>query len=1151
MGKDCCSFVHLHNHSDYSLLDGALKIPDMVKAASKENMPALALTDHGNLFGAINFYQKCRAANIKPIIGSEVYLTLGSRHDRKSVRAGGERNYHLVLLAKNEIGYRNLLKLSSAAFLEGFYYKPRIDLELLAERSEGLIALTACLQGCVNRPLLSGDEDTARERLGMLSEIFSDGHLFAELQNHDLEEDKIVCGELPRLAKQLNVPLVATNDCHYLTPGHAESHDLLLCIGTGKDRDDPNRLRYQTNRNHFATATEMEALFGHMPDALKNTLRVAEMVDLDIDLSRTLLPDVPVPEGFTNLDGYLAHLCWQAVPSRYDVTTGEIEERIRYELDVINKVGYAGYFLIVKDFIDAARDRGVPVGPGRGSAAGSIVAYLLRITDVDPIRFNLLFERFLNPERVSFPDVDIDFCYERRGEIIDYVVQKYGERNVSQIITFGTMAARAAIRDVGRVLKVPYGDVDRIAKLVPAEVGMTLRKAEKQVPELVELQEEDAKLRELIVHARNLEGNNRHASTHAAAVLIAPGDLTDYVPLYKSSAGDVTTQWDMKACEKVGLLKMDFLGLRTLTVIHDAVAMIEEYRGVKLDLATLPLDDKETFEFLSQGRTVGVFQFESSGMRDLLVRLRPTHFEDLIAVNALFRPGPLGSGMVDDFIARKHGLKPIEYDDPVLEPVLKDTYGVILYQEQVMRIANEMGGYTLGQADILRRAMGKKNAEEMAENKDLFVKGAQERKFSKAVAKKVFDLMAFFAGYGFNKSHSTAYGLLSYQTAYLKTHYDREFMAATMTSEIGDIDRIVKLIADCKSQKIDVLPPDINKSAVDFRCEGESIRFGLAAIRNVGKSAIQSMILTREEHGEFTSLYQFCENVDIRLINKRVLEALVQAGAFDSLVPSRAALMAAIESALERANRMQSDRARGQSNLFDTGGDGTSIPEPPLPRVDEWDARETLEREKAVLGFYVSGHPLNEFEDELRFANATTTTMAEMKDGQTVALAGIVAAKRVISDRKGNPMAFVTVEDFGGSTEMLVFASVYREVSAYLESDEPLFFRGKISARDEEQPKIMVNDILFLSECQARFTKLIRIAAPIERLTDDSLGKLKSVLEQNPGSTPVQFVICTDDEGEVEIRSRRFRVEPRSSLVEALREAIGADCVSLVGGADE
>ena len=1150
MVKNASSFVHLHNHSDYSLLDGAQKVKDMVAAAKGFGMNSLALTDHGNLFGAITFYLQCRKAGIKPIIGSEMYITLGSRFEKKSARLGGERSYHLVLLAENEIGYRNLLKLSSSAYLEGFYYRPRIDPEILAKHSEGLICLTACLQGPVSRPILSGNMREAKERAGLLSDIFGKGRVFLEIQRHGLDEDEAINTEMPRIAKALDLPLVATNDCHYLTTKHAESHDVLLCIGTGKDLDDPNRLRYSTNTNHFASTEEMIRLFADQPEAIRNTVRIADMVDLEIDMSKLLLPEVPVPEGFQSLDDLLAHQCKETLSNRYSTITPEIEKRVAYELDVIEKVGYAGYFIIVRDFIEAARERDIPVGPGRGSAAGSIVAYLLGITDVDPIRFSLLFERFLNPERVSFPDIDIDFCYERRGEVIDYVEEKYGEKNVSQIITFGTMAARAAIRDVGRVLKVPYGDVDKIAKMIPAELGMTLEKAEELVPELRDLRKEDASYDSLLTHARNLEGNSRHASTHAAAVLIAPGDLTDYVPLYRSSAGDKTTQWDMKACEKVGLLKMDFLGLRTLTVISDTVRMISEERGVDINLAELPLDDKDTYRFLSAGKTVGVFQFESSGMRDLLVRLKPTLFEDLIAVNALFRPGPLGSGMVDDFINRKHGEEKIEYLDPCLEPILADTYGVILYQEQVMQIAHTMAGYSLGEADILRRAMGKKDEKEMDLNRVLFTDRAVERGYNMKVAKKIFELMAYFAGYGFNKSHSTAYGLLSYQTAFLKTHYTREFLAATMTSEMGDIDRIVVLISECKEMKTPVLPPDVNKSHVKFRCEGEEIRFGLGAVKNVGRAAIESMLAARREGGPFKSLFHFCEDLDLRLVNKRVVESLVQAGALDSIDPDRARLLAAAESALERAHRIQHDKNRGQTLLFDAGdGNGVTLPEPPMPAVPEWDRREVLEREKSVLGFYLSGHPLADYEDELKYANATTENLANVGHDQSVAIAGIVGGKRTILDKKGETMAFITVADFMGSVEAIVFSRTYKDVRAYLESDEPLFFVGKVSLRDEDSPKIIVNDILFLSECTSRFTRLIRITAPVESFTEERLGALREILAHHPGSCPVQLLVRTEEGEDVEVKSRRFRVEAGDKLIASLREAVGAEYVSLVGDA--
>ncbi|MFH1277691.1 MAG: DNA polymerase III subunit alpha [Candidatus Eisenbacteria bacterium] len=1146
MARGASSFVHLHNHSDYSLLDGALKVHDLVRRAAEENMPAAALTDHGNLFGAVHFYEAARAAGVKPIIGSEMYITLGSRHEKKTARAGGERSYHLVLLAKNRAGFRNLIKLSSAGFQEGFYYRPRIDPEILAERSDGLVCLTACLQGPVSVPAVKGDLRAAAERAGLLKEIFEPGHLFVEIQNHGLEEERVAGKALREVAGRLDLPVVATNDCHYLSPDHAESHDILLCIGTGKDRDDPNRLRYQTSRNHFAGAAEMEDLFREIPEAMKNTLRVAEMVDLELDLETTHLPEFPIPEGFGGLDSYLGHLVREGVAERYPGGGVEVEERVRHELDVIGKVGYAGYFLIVRDFIHAARERGIPVGPGRGSAAGSIVSYALRITDIDPIRFSLLFERFLNPERISFPDIDIDFCYERRGEVIDYVVKKYGERSVAQIITFGTMAARAAIRDVGRVLKVPYGEVDQIAKLVPSDLGTTIEKAEETAPDLMAMIESSDLYRELWRHAKVLEGTSRHASTHAAGVLIAPGDMTDYVPLYRQSDGNVTTQWDMKACEKAGLLKMDFLGLRTLTVLFDAVKMIEEERGEKIDLGALPLDDEETFRLLAAGNTVGVFQLESSGMRDLLVRLQPGLFEDIIAVNALFRPGPLGSGMVDDFIDRKHGRKKIEYLDDCLGPILEDTYGVILYQEQVMRIANVMAGFSLAEADLLRRAMGKKKKEEMDRNRAVFQVRAVERGFGKGVARKVFDLMAFFAGYGFNKSHSTAYALLSYQTAYLKTHYPREFMAATLTSEMGDTDRVVILLSEMQRMKIPLHGPDVNRSRVRFACEGEGVRFGLGAVKNVGKSAIESMLAAREAGGEFRSIYHFCEDLDLRLVNKRVVESLVHAGAFDSVDENRAALARAVEGALDRANRIQADKSRGQTLLFDGAG-VEALPEPTLPDAPPWSRAEALEKEKAVVGFYISGHPLSEFEEELAFANVTADTIGRMREGEKAALVGLVTSKRTILDRKGKAMAFVHVEDRTGTAEVNVFSTTYQTYGQLLDSDGPLLFRGVISVRNDD-PKINVEEITPLSECRSRFTRMLRIRAPIEALGEATLEEMRRLFDEYPGSVPVRILVESGGD-EVEIRSRRYRVDAAGDLLEKLKAIIGERNVSLVGDA--
>ncbi|MFH1679664.1 MAG: DNA polymerase III subunit alpha [Candidatus Eisenbacteria bacterium] len=1141
------SFVHLHNHSDYSLLDGALKVNDLAARAAEEGMPAVALTDHGNLFGAIHFYEAARSRGVKPIIGCEAYLTLGSRFDKKSARAGGERSYHLVLLAKNEAGFRNLIKLTSSAYLECFYYRPRIDPEILAERSEGLIALTACMQGPVTVSVLSGDMDAAARRAGLLSEIFGKENLFVELQNHGLEAETRATRGLLEIARKLGLRVVATNDCHYLTPDHADSHDILLCIGTGKDLGDPNRLRYETKLNHFAAAEEMAEKFREVPEALANTLLVAEMTDLTLDLGGAHLPEFPVPAGHPDLDSYLEHLAWEALPARYPEADEAVRERVRYELSVIRKVGYAGYFLIVRDFIVAARERGIPVGPGRGSAAGSIVSYLLGITDLDPIRFSLLFERFLNPERVSLPDIDIDFCYERRGEVIDYVTRKYGERSVAQIITFGTMAARAAIRDVGRVLGISYGEVDRIAKLVPGDIGMTLEKALETTPDLRELVESNPGYGELLRHARNLEGTSRHASTHAAGVLITPGDITDFVPLYRTSAEDRTTQWDMKACEKAGLLKIDFLGLRTLTVLHGAVRLIRELRGEAIDLASLPLDDADTFRLLSAGNTVGIFQLESSGMRDLLVRLQPSTFEDIVAVNALFRPGPLGSGMVDDFIDRKHGRKQISYLHPALEPILADTYGVILYQEQVMQIAHVMGGFSLAEADILRRAIGKKQKAEMGENRARFVDRALEKGFARRTAEKMFDLMAFFAGYGFNKSHSTAYALLSYQTAYLKAHYPREFLASTLTSEMGDTDRVVVLTGELQRLGIPLLPPDVNRSRVEFACEREGIRFGLGAVKNVGHSAIESMLASREKNGPFRGLFHLCEDLDLRLVNKRVLESLIQAGALDSVEANRAALLPAAESALERASRIQNDRSRGQTLLFE-GGAGGALLEPPLPDVEPWSRRETLEREKAVTGFYVTGHPLAEYADEMSLANATAANLCRMREGERVALAGIVIGRRTIVDKKGDTMAFVQVEDLTGTAEAIVFARAYTRFGPLLESEEPLLFRGVVSARNDDAPKVAADEILLLRDCRSRFTKLLQIRAPIEAFGDDALRTIREILDAHPGPVPVRIVVDTEA-GLVEVRSRRYRVDPGSELIDRLKETVGERNVSLVGDA--
>src|ERR1700676_2485431 len=942
-------FVHLHVHTNFSLLDGACETGELLDEASRQKMPAVAITDHGNLFAAANFFNEASKRDVKPIIGCEVYVARGSRHDRGEKTNGtngqergdgepaGRGSNHLVLLCENAEGYRNLIKLVSSGFLEGFYYKPRIDYDLLAKHSRGLIALSACLRGAVTENLVEERPDQAREAAYRLRDIFGKGNFFLEIQDQGLEIEKRVNPKIAGLSRETGIPVVATNDCHYLKHSDAHAQEVLLCIQTGKTMNDTNRMKFPTDQFFFKTAEEMAQVFGEIPEALERTATIAERCNVKIDAMQNSFPDFQVPEGQT-VDTYFEAASREGFVSRVPIlearakagilrkTLAEYETRLTNEIRMIQKMRYSGYFLIVWDFIRHARSQGVPVGPGRGSAAGSLVSYALQITDVDPLQYDLLFERFLNPERVSMPDIDIDFCMRRRGGVIEYVTEKYGRANVAQIITFGTMAAKAAIKDVGRAMDLPYGEVDRIAKLVPNQLNITLDEALKLSPQLKSQIESDARYVEMMEVAKRLEGLARHASTHAAGVVISPEPLTNIVPLYKSNRDEITTQYDMKGLEHIGLLKMDFLGLTTLTVLDDAVRMVDQNRGVHVDLGTLALDDEPTYKLFARGETTAIFQFESHGMRDILRRYQPTRLEDLTPLNALYRPGPIQGGMIDDFINRKHGKKKVAYDLPELKEILEETYGVILYQEQVMQIANRLAGFSLGEADILRRAMGKKNREEMAAQREKFLTGCAAHKVPPKKAERIFDLITEFAGYGFNKSHSCAYALLAYQTAWLKTHYPVEFMAALLTSETGNTERVVKYIHEARGMGITVLPPDINTSEVDFTPVGEQIRFGLRAIKNVGENTVRGILEGRQKLGQFRSLFQLFDSVEPRLLNRRVLESLVKSGALDSLGARRAQLFQVIDRAMERGQKIQRDSASTPHALFVAGPGGSAPP---------------------------------------------------------------------------------------------------------------------------------------------------------------------------------------------------------------------------------
>src|ERR1700758_2318725 len=975
-------YVHLHVHTDFSLLDGACETSELLDEASRQKMPAVAITDHGNLFAAANFFNEASKRDVKPIIGCEVYVAKGSRHDRgdKTTVNGADRNEdepgsrgtnHLVLLCENLEGYHNLIKLVASGFLEGFYYKPRIDYDLLSKHSRGLIALSACLRGPVTEPVVDEKFDLARENAYRLRDIFGKGNFFLEIQDQGLEIEQLVNKDLVPLSKETGIPLIATNDCHYLHHEDAHAQEVLLCIQTGKTMGDTNRMKFATDQFYFKSAAEMTKVFGEIPEALRRTVDIAARCNVKIDRIKNPFPEFKVPgghtpgsyfekvvrEGFASRVPYLERMAKAGALANPLV---EYERRLTSEIQMIQKMRYEGYFLIVWDFIHYARTQDVPVGPGRGSAAGSLVSYALRITDVDPLQYNLLFERFLNPERVSMPDIDIDFCMRRRGELIEYVTQKYGRENVSQIITFGTMAAKAAIKDVGRAMDIPYGEVDRLAKMIPATLGIELKDALTEAPQLKSAVDSDEKFKDLMAVALRLEGLARHASTHAAGVVISPQPLTELVPVYKTNRDEITTQYDMNALERIGLLKMDFLGLTTLTVLHDTVKMVEQNRGVKVELDGLSFDDEASYKLFTRGDTTAIFQFESHGMRDILRRYQPTRIEDLTALNALYRPGPIQGGMIDDFIKRKHGTTKVSYELPQLKDILEETYGVILYQEQVMQIANCLASFSLGEADILRRAMGKKKKEEMAAQRAKFMGGCANNKIPEKKAERIFNLMEEFAGYGFNKSHSCAYALLAYQTAYMKTHYPVEFIAALLTSETGNPEKAVKYINEARGMGISILPPDVNESDLYFTPVGEAIRFGLAAIKNVGENTAKAIHYSRLSGGEFKALYDFCERIESRYLNKRVFESLIKSGALDCLGP-RESMLASVDDALATLQRASRMRESGQHGLFMA----TAAAPAPIPfelhEAEPWSEEERLGSEYAMLGFYVSGHPLAKY----------------------------------------------------------------------------------------------------------------------------------------------------------------------------------------------
>jgi DNA polymerase-3 subunit alpha len=1140
-------FVHLHVHSQYSLLDGACRIKDLVKKAAALGMPALAVTDHGNMFSTIDFYNAARSAGVKPIIGSEAYvLKKGSRFDKSAAQR--EDISHLLLLVKDETGYKNLCKLTATAYLDGFYYSPRMDKEILSKHAEGLICSTACLKGEVAQHLLDGNYDSALKAADDYRQIFGKGNFYIELMDHGMEEQRRIQHDLVKIARALNVPVIATNDTHYLEGWQSSAHDILLCIQTQTTINDPKRMRLPTDQFYFKTADEMRSLFEWCPEAISNTLEVAEKCNLQMDFKTFHLPQFEPPDNKTTKE-YLYELCEEGLQRRYPEISGDIRQRLEYELGVIEQMGFIAYFLIVSDFVNYARSQGIPVGPGRGSAAGSLVSYLLGITNLDPLRYGLIFERFLNPGRKSMPDIDIDFCYERRGEVIEYVTRKYGQENVAQIITFGTLQAKGAIRDVGRAYGVAYADVDRIAKLVPTELDMTLDKALDQEPRLRELCEQDQMARQIIETARTLEDLNRHASVHAAGVVIADKSLDEYVPLFKTNEGQVTTAYTMKGIEKIGLLKMDFLGLRTLTVIDDALKSIKETKGEDIDINSIPLDDKKTFDLLCAANSFGVFQLESGGMRDLLRKAKPNVFEDLIAILALYRPGPIGSGMLDDFIKRKHGLLTFEYDHPKLEPVLKDTYGIIIYQEQVMRIPVVLANFTMTQADDLRRAMSKKIPEDMQKARVHFLDGCQKHSgMTEAAANRLFDLIDYFSGYGFNRSHSAAYALVSYQTAYLKANYPVEFMCALLNSEMNNTDKIVEYVRECQAIGLTVLPPDLNASYKRFRVvDQQTIRFGLLAVKNVGEGAIDLITGERDANGKFQSLFDLCRRVDLQKMNRKVIESLIKCGALDGLGACRSQMTAVLDRAMEIGSKFQREKAIGQFSFFDMGSDtgGFGKNDMDYPDMTEWPKNQLLSLEKEVLGFYVSGHPLAHYQAEVKEFTATTIkTLNKAMDGEDVRLVGLIASVKLTSTKRtGERMALLTIEDIEGHVDAVVFPSAYNDLSAYLNEGQVVFIMGKVSFR-EERPNLIVENIKHIHDI---YTTVKAIKIDLRNADSKQMEDLKKKFRSYPGEIPVYLLLNTSAKKNVEIVvGRNLHVRPNENLFNDIKTLIGEENLRVI-----
>jgi DNA polymerase-3 subunit alpha len=1134
--KRHADYVPLHLHTEYSLLDGAIRIDELVQKASEYRMPAIAITDHGNLFGAIEFYKKAVKAGLKPIIGCEVYLAPDSRFSRK-VLPTGEKAFHLILLAKDMDGYKNLMQLSSKAYIEGFYYKPRIDIELLQSHSSGLIGLSACMHGEVPYYIGLGDIDRAREAALRYKQIFGDGNFYLELQDNGLKEQGEINRALVELSKELQIPVVATNDCHYLRQDDYKAHDILLCIQTGKSVHAKDRLRFDTDQLYFKSPEEIKRSFSEIPESIKNTIEIAEKCNLDLRLGEPLLPRYKLPEDRT-AEQELERLAEEGLKRKLGGDPPEeYIKRLQHEVRIINKMGFAPYFLIVWDFINFAKSRGIPVGPGRGSAAGSLVAYSLNITEIDPIKYNLFFERFLNPDRISMPDIDVDFCKDKRDEVIRYVAEKYGVDQVAHIITFGTMKARAVIRDVGRALDIPYSDVDRIAKMVPAGINVTIDYALQTEQRLRDAYEKDSRIKELIDIARRLEGLCRHASTHAAGVVISPSPLTNYTPLYKNPSEDtITTQFDMKSVEAIGLLKFDFLGLKTLTVIEETLRYLKE-SGKDFDLSSIPLDDPKTYQLLSRGQTTGVFQLESSGMKDLLVRLEPGRFEDLIALVALFRPGPLGSGMVEDFIQRKKGHRKVEYDIPQLKEILDETYGVILYQEQVMRIAHKLAGFSMAEADILRKAMGKKQKEQMEALQTKFVSGAVKNGIPEEKAKRLFEVMSHFGEYGFNKSHSAAYAYLAYQTAYLKAHFPVEFMAANLSKEENS-DKVVLFIKECRQMGIQVLPPDINLSESKFRVIGNSIRFGLEAVKGIGEAAVSEILRARKE-GPFRDIEDLLQRVDTRKVNRKALESLVKAGALDSLVDSdspvvlrRAKAMKLIE---ELMDRRSSPGLFGQQSLLSSEKDDT---------IEPWSEDQLLAAERESLGFYITGHPIDRYNPFLQGTGVRKTrVLEELPDSTEVTIAGIISTIKRTTTKTKERMAIFTLEDDEGSVECITFPDTYSRKADIIVRNNLVFIDGTTD-KSEKGVKVIVRDLWSIDDVFSIKRFKVELTLASETLNSDKLREVKETFISSKGDAPVYIRLRNN--GYETVILTDYSISPCFETLERLSTLLGSNSIRLI-----